>query len=56
MCHEYFQKKFFEEEEECDLVKNTKAEKLYKKYDAVAKKDKGLQFQLLKQAIIEEPD
>ncbi|MBL4656784.1 MAG: hypothetical protein JKX73_02205, partial [Flavobacteriales bacterium] len=46
----------FEEEEECEEIKNSKAEKLYNKSNAVAKKDKALQFRLLKEAIDEDPD
>ena len=46
----------FEEEEECEKVKNSKADKLYKKSGVVAKKDKALQVHLLKQAILEEED
>ena len=46
----------FEEEEECEKVKNSKAAKLYKKSEAVARKDKALQVHLLKQAILEEED
>jgi len=45
-----------EEEEECEKVQNTKAEKLYKKAEAIAKKDKAQQVGFLKEAIQEEPD